>query len=135
MDFQPAEILEVARRAGLSPRRVAMDEYVVPCPSASQHRHGDANPSCRLNPSKNTFYCDPCGEGSGLIEFSHRLGLHDGPRAHDASPRPTPATKASGIRPLHFDSRGPISATTQEWMARYLNKRYTPEAWAKAGVL
>lgn len=129
--FPPDFILEVARSAGLDPKRSGA-EYLVPCPWAADHKHGDADPSCRLNPEKNTFYCDPCGRGGGVLEFANLLGIEI-EREIGASPKSS--RKAARKKKLSFVVAGPITEQTQRLIKDLLGKHYTPEAWAKIGVL
>ncbi|MFO1519817.1 MAG: CHC2 zinc finger domain-containing protein [bacterium] len=35
--------------------------------------HNDHNPSCRWNPEKEVWYCDPCGKGGGWRELYEKL--------------------------------------------------------------
>ena len=57
-----SSILEVAARLGLGSPKQAGREYVVRCPL-----HDDRHPSMRINPTKGTWYCDPCAEGGDTI--------------------------------------------------------------------
>lgn len=125
----PDLILEIAVRAGLAPRRIGGDEFVVRCPSHAGHRDGDRHPSCRLNPLKGTYYCDPCGKGGGLVDFARAvgvdLGLLTGPHPRRALSRP---------RIVHFESAGPITREAQEAVARSISKTYPPAVWLRLNV-
>jgi hypothetical protein len=130
-------IIEVAQSAGLQPhKKGAAGEHVVRCPRAAAHRNGDARPSCRLNSEKNTFYCDPCGWGGGVVEFARELGMmvpNDGvPPSNRKNTGPVPRSKQ---KPLIFHAGGPITLETQTTLATTLGKVYLPETWSAFGVL
>lgn len=135
-DFQVDAILDVAWRGGRDP--VAMTsprgEFAIRCPWSAEHSHGDAHPSCRLNSDKNTFYCDPCGKGGGVVELARLLNVD--------SPPAVPLSQASGSndrsrkrRTLHFESTGAVTAATRAFFASQLAKRYRDEAWDLLGAL
>ena len=77
-DFPPGLILDVARSAGREPvqKGSANGEVLIQCPWAEHHRHGDAHPSCRLNPENNVFFCHPCGRGGGVKDLAAALGVN-----------------------------------------------------------
>lgn len=61
-------IREVAIRLGLGQgAQRGGDEWAVFCPL-----HDDHSPSLMLNPTKNAWYCFPCGEGGDGIELVRR---------------------------------------------------------------
>jgi hypothetical protein len=128
--FEPGLIVDVVRRAGveLFKRGAPSGEALIRCPWAGRHRNDDAHPSCRINPEKNTFYCDPCGEGGGVQRFAELLSVDMGSLLGRSRER-----RAS--RPSCFAPTGPVSETTQHWFSRSLSKTYTPEAWQRLGVL
>jgi hypothetical protein len=136
-EFADGLILRVAERAGVRPKTLGKSgEYVIRCPRAGSHRNGDANPSCRLNPEKNVFRCNPCSWGGGLVDLARELGV----RMEDVTDagQPTlrhgrshrPVTK----RALVFESSGPISEKTQQFFAESLGKSYHPHTWKAFGV-
>ena len=88
--------------------------------------NGDEHPSCRVNPEKNTFYCDVCGQGGGVVELAQLLGVS------------VPTTKAVPTKRRHkqalFVTRGPITIETQQIFRDELAKSYLPEAWKVLGV-
>jgi len=49
--------------------------------------HEDSNPSLRVNPDKDVWYCDPCGVGGGVVELARRAWGHtnDGQGAAEAA--------------------------------------------------
>ena len=51
------------------------DEVYFRCPNEGRHNHGDADPSARWNPTKATWYCDPCHDGGGTLDLARRLGI------------------------------------------------------------
>lgn len=67
-------------------RRLSNGEIVFTCPNAAEHSNGDAHPSARWNPQKQTWVCDVCRAagrhaGGGLLDLNRRLGLETGDRA------------------------------------------------------
>ena len=124
-------ILEVTRSAGLEPKQRG-DELVVPCPWPENHKHGDADPSCRLSPEKNTFYCDPCGNGGGVKDLARALGVD---LRELSGFNATSARKPPMKRRLTFVSSGPVSTEVRNLFADQLTKPYDPETWAAFGVL
>jgi DNA primase len=58
-------IRDVARRLGLREQIKRGHEWVVLCPG-----HDDRNPSCRLNTTKNRWYCDVCSDGGDTIALA-----------------------------------------------------------------
>ena len=127
-DFPPDLILEVARAAGrdLITRGAPKGEFLIRCPRPESHANGDQNPSCRLSPDKNTFYCDVCAHGGGVVELAQLLGVS------------APAMKAVPAKRRHkqalFVTRGPITVETQQIFRDELAKPYLPEAWKALGV-
>jgi hypothetical protein len=60
--FRPGELARITARAQACGQTPSL--------------HGDRHPSCRLNEAKNTWYCDPCGEGGNPIRLVERaLGV------------------------------------------------------------
>ena len=57
-------ILEVVQRLGLGTPVKRGKELAVRCPL-----HEDNNPSLRLNPTKQLWYCSPCSEGGDAIQL------------------------------------------------------------------
>ena len=134
-------ILEVARLAGrpLQSSGAPPGEVLIQCPSSMNHRNDDAHPSCRLNPEKNTWYCDPCGRGGGVVDLAKELAVSL-PKLTKASPRKTPTTvdgPRSSRRKLSlvFVPRGSISLEAQRRFAEQLGKNYAAETWAAFGVV
>ena len=41
-------------------KRIPSGEIVVPCVAKQNHKHGDAEPSLRINLEKDVWRCDPC---------------------------------------------------------------------------
>ncbi len=60
-------LLEVVRRLGLGTPVKKGKELAVRCPL-----HEDNNPSLRLNPTKQLWYCAPCVEGGDAIKLYMR---------------------------------------------------------------
>lgn len=60
-------ILDVVARLGLGEPVRRGREVAVRCPF-----HHDHDPSLRINPTKNTWFCDPCGSGGDAIELLTR---------------------------------------------------------------
>jgi hypothetical protein len=139
--YREGLILDVARRAGRSPSAVpgSSGESVIPCPRSENHRNGDAHPSCRLNPEKNTWFCDVCQVGGGVKDLAEKLGVdlsgmgQAKSRASTTRQRRAPAGREP--RPLLFVSGGSISAETAHVFEEGLGKSYTLETWAAFGVL
>ncbi len=115
-------ILDLARQAGREPTRGSGGEVLIRCPHPNRHREGDLHPSCRINPVKNTFYCDVCQEGGGARDLARLLGVSAG-----VSPTRTPSR-------LTFCAGAPISAATQEHFRAQYGKGYRPETWAAFSV-
>lgn len=125
-------ILDVARQAGLSPKAKGKGEYVITCPKSTGHTNGDAHPSCRLNPDKNVFCCDPCGWSGGVVEFARVVGveIHNG-----RTPGKTPSTEKAPKEPMRFVATGPISEATIKEFSTRLGKDFPSETWAAFGVM
>jgi Toprim domain-containing protein len=136
--LRPELILEVARLAGLVPKKVGQHEWAVRCPHGHLHQDGDKHPSCRLNDEKGVFYCDVCGCRGEIFDFARMVGV-DVPKSTTNSSPPEPPTGEEGSyqerKPLHFESNGPISVATQNKVRQMLGKDYPPEVWARVGVL
>jgi len=132
-DYRSGLILDVARAAGreLVERGALRGEVLIQCPWPEKHRRGDAHASCRVNPERNVFYCDPCGRGGGVVEFARALGVELRPADQRGAPKAARKEKT----PLLFKSSGPITATTQRIIQDRSGKRFSPEAWTKTGVL
>jgi hypothetical protein len=56
------DLIEIAHRYGDVRRRGK--EFVTHAPC-----HNDRHPSCRLNPEKQVWFCDPCARGGDVIAF------------------------------------------------------------------
>lgn len=55
---------EQVARAGLGePGKREGTELLYPCPHPERHQHGDAHPSLKINPKKDTWGCFVCGVG------------------------------------------------------------------------
>lgn len=70
-------MLTVAQRYGLEFRKMG-GEFYAKCPF-----HTDNKPSFRINPEKQTWFCDPCGRGGSVIDFvmlKENLSLADAMR-------------------------------------------------------
>ena len=66
-------IVEVASRLGWGEPVRRGRELVVRCPL-----HEDRTPSCRLNPERQVWFCDPCGRGGDAIDLyglARRIGF------------------------------------------------------------
>ena len=127
-------ILSVAAAAGRQPKAAGL-ESLIACPWSDAHRNADAHPSCRLNPSKNTFFCDPCGKGGGVRDLAALLGV-DETELHGKRPRrPTFKPASSPSRGFLFNAHGPIDSITQEEFGNRLSKSFPPATWAAFGVL
>src|SRR6516165_2476195 len=114
--FPDGLILKIAQAAGREPHQTGRaGEFVIQCPRSERHSNGDAHPSCRLNPQKNTWYCDPCGQGGGAMDLARELDVD----LASLLPPNTGAHKtfagrpAKGARGRHFDTVGPITPSTQ----------------------
>ena len=127
-DFPSGLIVDVARNSGRDPvrRGAPRGEWLIRCPWAENHVHGDEHPSCRINPEKNTFYCDPCAKGGGVVELAQALGVS------------LPVYKSSSAKrerkKLHFATSGPITTITQQIIADTLAKAYPLDTWKHLGV-
>src|SRR5260221_7270086 len=105
--MRPELILDVARSAGRQLTGPQPNgEYLVQCPFPEAHRNGDAHPSCRLNPEKGVWRCDPCGRGGGMTDLAVALGV---PVPRDAGQRPPKQRTSLRRGVLHFVAEEPIS--------------------------
>ncbi len=71
-------LLQVVHRLGLGTPAKRGKELAVCCPL-----HKDDDPSLRLNPTKQLWYCDPCGiGGDGIMLYmkARRLGFAEAVR-------------------------------------------------------
>lgn len=128
--FPPGLILDVARSAGRSVRPTSNpNEFEIQCPWPERHRHGDKDPSCRLNQSDNVFYCDPCGQGGGVKELAGALGVQ-----LPGDPGSSGALLKEKKR-LVFVASGPVSPATQRHFSEQLGKTYSTDTWAAFGAL
>jgi hypothetical protein len=134
MNLRPAEILDIARRAGRELHRDSGGESAIKCPYADRHQHDDVHPSCRLNPEKNTWYCDVCKAGGGIVDLAKKLGV-ELPRAAKTKATSSRTKPKERKLPLVFGPRGPVSPETARVFQEHLGKGYTPETWAAFGVL
>ncbi|GEM_PF-1297095 len=50
-------------------------EIAVSCVRRENHSHGDANPSLRINPDKDTWFCDVCATGGQSIDLAVHAGI------------------------------------------------------------
>ena len=127
-NFTPGMIVDVAVAAGCEIVRHGTGvEVRIRCPQADHHRNGDRRPSCRLNPEKNTFYCDPCGHGGGVKELSALLGVDMLAATGAAKCRASRGRSAK--LPMIFEDRGPVSDAAQKYFSDHLGKRYALETW------
>ncbi len=121
-------ILDVAQRAGLSPRPAGTNgEYLVRCPRWDRHQNGDAHPSCRLNHEKSVFRCDPCGWGGGVMEFAQVLGV-------SVSGNGTKTRLKKQLSQPSLISIGPLTEKTRCYFADILGKDYPREVWERFGA-
>lgn len=60
-------ILEAAERICEGGVQKQGGGYVARCPIPT---HPDNNPSCRINPEKGVWYCDPCSEGGNVVTMA-----------------------------------------------------------------
>ncbi len=129
-------ILAVARAAGrIVPSRPDLrGEFPIQCPTPDRHRNGDAHPSCRLNPEKNTWYCDPCGRGGGALDLARELGV-DLRSLTASSAKESSKTEPARKPSRNFVAGGPISIQTQRKLRDGLAKSYSEQAWQTVGVL
>lgn len=130
-------ILDIARAAGRQVHQIGTSsEAAIQCPRADRHRNGDAHPSCRLHPKKNTWYCDPCARGGGALELARELGIEISALCPE---QPAMRKSAKGLshsaRVRRLEVTGPISASTQTHFGDVLGKRYSESAWRAAGVV
>ncbi len=104
MAAEKIDIVELARRAGLDPKKVGTNEWVVLCP-----RHGDRKPSLRLNGKKNVFLCDPCkaegraDAGGGVKDFRKLFPVLASIEV--ALPRPRKETQKPKVAPDTISER------------------------------
>lgn len=132
--FEEGLILELARAGGREPVPAGPSgEFLIRCPESERHRDGDAHPSCRLNPEKNTFYCDVCAVGGGVKKLAELLGVQVPSGDNEKGRRPPNKKKAK--LPLIFEATGPISAAAQDHFSSTLAKKYSQETWQAFGVL
>jgi DNA primase len=61
-------ILDIVHRLGLGTPQGQGKEVRVCCPF-----HDDEHPSLRLNPKRNFWFCDPCGEGGDGLKLYMRV--------------------------------------------------------------
>ena len=61
-------LLEVVQRLGLGTPVKKGPEFAVHCPL-----HEDNDPSLRLNPEKQLWYCHPCGTGGDALQLLMRV--------------------------------------------------------------
>lgn len=90
---EEADILDIARAAGLHPRREYGDEYTVRCPLPM---HADEDPSCYVNAAKQEWFCHVCQRGGGARQFSQQLGRGQpltSVRSHPASEKLSKASQ------------------------------------------
>jgi len=135
-DLPAGTILRIAERAGreITPVRGRRGEARVRCPWSAEHQNEDTHPSCRLNPEKNTFYCDPCGRGGGVKDFAEALEVPwervvPGNGVSAALPIARPTMKKAEKRPLHFEPSGPVTEATRDHLATHMRKDYRLETW------
>jgi len=89
-----------------------------------------------LNSEKNTWYCDPCGEGGGVVDFADAHGVDlDVLRGNDHR-RPVEQSRLQRARKpsVHFEPSGPITEATRDHFASRLGKDYRLETWRRLGV-
>jgi hypothetical protein len=67
-------VLDIAIDARRDPRKKG-SEYAIRCPYPDNHRHGDADPSCSINPEKNVWCCHACGASGGAADLANVLGV------------------------------------------------------------
>ena len=75
-------VLELAEKLSGGPGVRRGREIAFLCPL-----HDDHNPSLRVNPERNVWYCDPCTVGGGVVELARRAWGHteDGRGAAEAA--------------------------------------------------
>ncbi len=124
-------VLSIARASGreVVPVGGRSPEFRIRCPWSENHENGDRRPSCRLNPEKNTFYCDVCQKGGGARKLARLLGVE----------RPSTPSRRSGrkrpqSRSPRFVPRGPVSESVRRQFAEGLGKDYPAEAWEAFGA-
>ena len=61
-------LFEVVQRLGLGHPVRKGKEFVVPCPL-----HHDRSPSLQLNPTRQVWYCHPCGTGGDALQLLMRV--------------------------------------------------------------
>ncbi|MBZ5637431.1 MAG: toprim domain-containing protein [Acidobacteriia bacterium] len=132
-------ILQVAAAADreVHQRQDGDSEPRIRCPWSERHHHNDAHPSCRLNPEKNTWFCDPCGRGGGVKDLAAALAVDLSsliPTLVGATSMPTTRSTRTKKEDLRFVSSGPISPAVQARFKDSLGKAYTEEAWRALGV-
>jgi Toprim domain-containing protein len=131
--LSPEMILEVAKRAGRQLKGpLTNGEYLIQCPWPENHMNGDAHPSCRLNPNKGVFFCDPCGQGGRIVDLANALGV---PMPdHTQQSRPKKRTRKGGSISLQFTANGPLSEATRQDLATRLRKDFPLATWEAFGA-
>jgi hypothetical protein len=60
-----------------SPVKRVGGELLYHCTYPENHSNGDSDPSLKVNPSKNVFFCGPCGVGGNAWQFAAFLAKVD----------------------------------------------------------
>src|SRR2546425_5254408 len=133
--MRPELILEVARCAGRTLKGpLPNGEYLMQCPFPENHRNGDAHPSCRLNPEKGVWMCDPCGRGGGIVDLAKALRVPV-PWEKDTEPPRSHSSVRNTRRPLHFVQEGPMTEKLCSELATRLGKDHPMATWSAFGAV
>jgi hypothetical protein len=115
---EEADILDIARAAGLHPRREYGDEYTVRCPLPM---HADEDPSCYVNAAKQEWFCHVCQRGGGAGQFSQHLGRVQPLTSVRNTSAPSKPSKASQVDAARLWSRLGVADLRGR---RALNRRF-----------
>ena len=68
-----AAVEAAVRERGAKPERNGESRFH--CPEPAKHQNNDEHPSARWNPAKQTWFCDVCRAGGGVVDLAKRVGI------------------------------------------------------------